>query len=151
MDTGSDEENCTPPEIVQAAKTTTENLLPTKSGKLYEAAYRSFMEWRDGKKANSFSENVLLAYFGDLAEKYKPSSLWTQYSMLRSTLEVHHNIKLGSYGKLRAFLKRKSDGFQAKKAKTFTPEELNNFIKNANDQKYLATKVRITLGTLLIM
>lgn len=141
MCNSSDEENCTPPEILQMARITTENLLPAKSKKVYESVYKSFMEWRDSKKTSSFSENVILAYFGELSEKYKASSLWTHYSMLRSTLEIHHNIKLDTYGKLRAFLKRKSDGYKAKKAKTFTPEQINSFIQNADDQKYLATKV----------
>lgn len=142
-DINSDEENYTPPDIVEAAKITSVDLLPKKSRNLYEKAYKAFMDWRDRKKTTSFSENVLLAYFGELAEKYKSSSLWTQYSMLRTTLEVRQNINIATYGKLKTFLKRKSDGYKAKKSKTFTPDEINMFIENADDKKYLATKVGI--------
>jgi hypothetical protein len=62
--------------------------------------------------------------------------------MLRSTITLHQDINLENYKKLRALLKRKSEGFQPKKAKTFSSEDINNFLTKASDDKYLATKVR---------
>lgn len=62
--------------------------------------------------------------------------------MLRSTLDINHSINIETYAKLRALLKRKNHGFQAKKAAIFTPEEVNRFLHNAEDTKYLATKVK---------
>ncbi|KAJ8912536.1 hypothetical protein NQ315_014480 [Exocentrus adspersus] len=47
---------CTPPEITEAAKVTSMNLLPEKSLKLYESVYNTFINWRAIKKTNSFSE-----------------------------------------------------------------------------------------------
>lgn len=137
----SDSEVYTPPEIVETAKATSLNLLPDKSRKLYNTAYKTFMDWRSDKNASSFSENTLLAYFTELSKKYKSSTLWTQYSMLKSTLSINNSINIESYPKLRAFLKRKSEGYEAKKAKTFTADELNKFIQEAPDEIYLATKV----------
>lgn len=133
---------CTPPEIRQAANVTIQNLLPEKSQKKYQDVYNNFQDWCSSKKIrSSFTENVLLAYFSELSTKYKASSLWTFYSMLRSTLNLNNGINIENYSKLRALLKRQSEKHVTKKAKTFTPEQLNNFIKEAPDEKYLATKV----------
>lgn len=81
MDTDSENEmSGTPPEISEAAKITSLNLLPEKSKKLYMAVYTSFMDWRIAKNVNSFSEAVLLVYFSELSSKYKSTTLWTHYS-----------------------------------------------------------------------
>lgn len=82
-----------------------------------------------------------MAYFAELADKIKPSSLWTHYSMLRSTLSVHHCIDITSYMKLRALLKRKSDGYKPKKSKVLTSQEINQFLEVAPDDKFLFIKV----------
>lgn len=117
--------------------------LPEKSKDKYEFAYNAFMEWRRLKNIDSFSEDVLLAYFKELAEKYAFSSLLMTCSMLRTTLYLNHKINLRQYSKLRLFIKSKSKGVQAKKTKTFTPVEINKFINEAPDYVYLVTKVMI--------
>jgi hypothetical protein len=69
-DIDSDEyENLTPPEVVEKAAKGCENLLPSMSKERYEHAYNQFMDWRLKNKVNSFSEKVLVAYFGDLSAK----------------------------------------------------------------------------------
>lgn len=78
----------------------------------------------------------------EFSDKISPSTLWTQYSMLRSTIEAHHNIDISQYTKLRAFLKRKSEGYVPKKAKTLTAEEIHQFVNTAPDSEYLFEKVR---------
>jgi hypothetical protein len=65
----------TPPNITEAAKSTTLNLLPETSRKMYQRAYNLFLEWKANQNAKSFSENVVMAYFGDLATKLKSSTL----------------------------------------------------------------------------
>lgn len=142
-DSDDDEMLCTPPELRQIASNTVQNLLPEKSQDKYKSVYKNFLDWCSGKNANSFTENVLLAYFNELSTKYKASSLWTFYSMLRSTLNINNGIHIENYSKLRAFLKRKSEKHIVKKAKTFTPEQLNSFINEAPDESYLATKVSL--------
>ena len=133
-------------EILQEAKDASLNLLPEKSRKIYNNAYRQFMDWRNQKNVTSLSENVFLAYFEELSRKYPSSTLCTFYSMLRSTLNLYHEVEINKHSKLRALLKRKSDGYQKKKSKTFSPEEINKFLNIAPDVVHLATKVALIMG-----
>lgn len=119
----------TPPEIRDLARDVELNLLPNKSRTVYELTYSKFMEYRQKKNVGSFSENVLIAYFSDLSKKMKPSTLWSTYSMLKATLNVKNNIDLAKYLKLRAFLKRQSDGFHAKNPEFFKEKKLRNFYR----------------------
>ena len=72
MSSDSDELMCTPPEIIEKAKTAIDNLLPRKSRERYEIVYQKFMEWKIKNKVNSLSENVMLAYFEELSTTMKP-------------------------------------------------------------------------------
>lgn len=140
-DIENDEISSTPPNIIEMAEVATSNLLPTKSRERYETTYQKFMNWRLKNKLNSFSENVMLAYFQDLSSKMKPSSLWAFYSMLRSTINIKHNINIATYCKLIALLKRKSDGFKCKKSMVLTSKHINDFLEKAPDNEYLFMKV----------
>lgn len=71
----------------------------------------------------------------------KPSTLWSQYSMLRSTLDIKKGIDMSKYSKLRAFLKRQNEGYLPKKSRVFTKEQVDNFLNNAPDNLYLMQKV----------
>lgn len=131
----------TPPDILEKAMYATSSLIPSKSQEKYESVYQKFMDWHSKSAANSFSENVLLAYFATLSETYKPSSLWSIYSMLKSTLNIKNDIDISTYPKLKAFLKRRSSGYKAKKAKILTADQINKFIVNAPNEEYLFLKV----------
>lgn len=135
-----DNEISTVPDILDGETTTI--VIPERSKKYYDYAYNSFMNWRSSKNINSFTENDVLAYFEEMTEKYKSSSLWSHYSMLRSKLIINHNIYIEKYSKLREFLRRKNQGYQAKKSNPLTPDEIYKFIEEAPDKKYLATKVK---------
>ncbi|KAJ8972998.1 hypothetical protein NQ317_002278, partial [Molorchus minor] len=103
--------NCESEEIVEAANIAISNLLPTKSRSLYDIAYNRFK-----------NENVLLAYFSENAKNYKSSTLWAQYSMVKSCLIIYDNIDISKFPKLIAFLKRTGDGYQAKKIENIDKE-----------------------------
>ncbi|KAJ8968957.1 hypothetical protein NQ317_000573 [Molorchus minor] len=70
----------------------------TKSRSLYDIAY------------NRFKKN------------YKSSTLWAQYSMVKSCLIIYDNIDISKFPKLIAFLKRTGDGYQAKKIENIDKE-----------------------------
>ncbi|KAJ8977911.1 hypothetical protein NQ317_004907 [Molorchus minor] len=97
--------NCKSEEIVEAANIAISNLLPTKSTSLYDIAYNRFKKWCAEKNVQVYSENVLLAYFNKNAKNYKSSTLWAQYSMVKSCLIIYDNIDISKFPKLIAFLK----------------------------------------------
>ncbi|KAB0804246.1 hypothetical protein PPYR_01216 [Photinus pyralis] len=76
----------TPPEIMDVAEQSSLDLLTRQSKDAYKSSYKRFIDWRRMRNTHSFSENVLLAYLADLSVKVKPSTLWSQYSMLKATL-----------------------------------------------------------------
>ncbi|MGH9701229.1 MAG: hypothetical protein ACRD52_17455 [Candidatus Acidiferrales bacterium] len=130
-----------PLEITEAARMAVENLLPTKSGAVYEAAFVKFAKWCSEKNATSYSENVLLAYFLEMAQKLKSSSLWAHYSMIKSVLNLKHNVNIEKYNNLRAFLKKQGEGYIPKKSRVLSWEQFHKFLSDAPDEKYLAIKV----------
>ncbi|KAJ8984396.1 hypothetical protein NQ317_003979, partial [Molorchus minor] len=138
--------NCESEEIVEAANIAISNLLPTKSRSLYDIAYNRFKKWCAEKNVQVYSENVLLAYFSENAKNYKSSTLWAQYSMVKSCLIISDNIDISKFPKLIAFLKRTGDGYQAKKSKILTKSEIDRFLSSADDKEFLMIKVGLILG-----
>lgn len=133
------------PGLVEAANSTSELLLSTTSQSRYEAVYQSFIKWKIEKKANSFSENVLLAYFSELKNKYLPSSILSKYSMLHSMIKIQNGVDISRYTKLLAFIKNNSKNFTSKKAKILTSYQIQEFLNKAPNEQYLAIKVSIIL------
>lgn len=133
----------TPDEIKEQAKAVVNNLLPACSKERYLKAYNHFMNWRSAKNVKSLSENVFLAYFDELSKTWKPSTLWSTYSMLKSTINQKHNVNMKNFNNLTAYLKRQSENFKSKKSKVFTSQDVERFLGEAPDEIYLATKVCI--------
>lgn len=134
-------------DVEESANIACLSLLPEKSKKRYEAAYKSFKNWCQTKTASAVSETLLLAYFYEKSAQLKsPSSLWCEYSMLKSTLFIKENIDISKYPKLRAFLKRKNDGYRPKKSNVFDREDVNKFMLEAPDEIYLLMKVVMVMG-----
>lgn len=79
------------------------------------------------------SENCLKVYFKELIEKYKPSTIWSIYSKLKSTIQIHEKISIKIYKELSALISQNSRGYKGKKRK-FSP------------QIYLAMKVVLIFG-----
>ncbi|XP_065155416.1 uncharacterized protein [Atheta coriaria] len=132
--------------LLEIASTTFDQFLPTKSKEQYNRAYASFINWQQKSHPDSFSEKVLVTYFVLLAKKVKPPSLWSTYSMLRSTLELIHNVDISKYVRLRGFLKKQNEGYEPKKTRALTAEQIKEFIATAPDDKYLFTKVGLIFG-----
>lgn len=132
-----------PSDIEEAAANVVSGLLPAKSKEKYEKMYQRFVTWCETKNIKSpFQEKVLLVYFETLAATYSSSSLWSFYSMLRATISTKNNVDISKYTQLQAFLKRKSEGYVPKKSRTFSREEIERFLKEADDKTFLLTKVR---------
>lgn len=92
------------------------------------------------------NETVLLAYFGDLAETFSSASLWSKYSMVKKTLMVSKNINIANYHKLSEYLKQQSKGYQPKKSKVLSREDVLKFIHEASNETFLMNKVALIFG-----
>lgn len=114
--------------------------LPKNSKRKYKTAYIQFMDWKQRKGYNNFSESVLMTYIEYLSKTYAPPSIWALYSMLKSTLNNYHNVDISRYSQLKAFLRHKSKGYTPRKIKTFSLDHIHRFIQEAPDQKFLFTK-----------
>lgn len=142
MDTESEIEFfSTPPEMRAMVETLNNELLPTKSRERYKQTYITFKQWQESKKLKIMTENILLAYFSEMSEKLSPPTLWSNYSMLKSTIATNDSIDISQYHKLTAYLKRLSEGYKGKKSKVLTSEQINQFLSEAPDEIYLAAKV----------
>lgn len=82
-----------------------------------------------------------MGYFQQLSEKYKPSSLWAYYSMLKGTMKETFNIDIGRYHQLSGFLKQKAKGYKPVQSKTFSEAESARFFNEAPDSDWLDVKV----------
>lgn len=77
---------------------------------------------------------------------FSPTSLWTKYSMLKKTLLVNQNVNIGKYHKLGEYLKQSSKGYEAKKSKVLTREEVLKFVHEAPDETFLMVKTALLFG-----
>ena len=97
---------CTPPDLRERADSVASDLLPNNSKGVYESAYTAYAEWKKSKGANVTSESVALAYFDQMAKKYKPTTLWSLFSKLKSIIKIKEKIDIGKYNTLSAFMKK---------------------------------------------
>ena len=109
-----------PPEIVEAAKEVTLNLSPDKSKRLYVSAYNNFKPWRSTKKTTLFVEDVFLAYFKDILQTISPPTLWTRFSMVKTTIRTFDQIDISTYHQLIAYITKKKDKHIKNNPNTFT-------------------------------
>ncbi|XP_066583293.1 tyrosine recombinase XerC-like [Prorops nasuta] len=124
----------------------TKNLLPEKSSERYNIAYKEFLKWQKSENIKTISEEVLIVYFNGLAKKFKSSTLWSTFSMLKSTLQVNNDINISSYHKLITYLKRQSKDYKCKKAMVLSPQDVEKFLQTAPDIDYLGAKIILIFG-----
>ncbi|KAK4886540.1 hypothetical protein RN001_002811 [Aquatica leii] len=135
-----------PDHIKKSAEEAVASILPTKSANRYNDEYKKFIKWCNDNTIIEYSEVVLLAYFKTKSETLKASTLWTTYSMLKSTLSIKHNINISKYSKLVAFLKRQNDLYQPKKSQIFTEKQIETFLQTASNEKFLLIKTALIIA-----
>jgi hypothetical protein len=108
--------SCTPPDIRAAALATVGNLLPEKSQTRYNNSYNDFKEWCKTRNVTKITENVVLVNFQEKSENYKSSTLWSLYSMVKTTVNLRDNVDISKFPKLISFVKRKNVGYIPKKS-----------------------------------
>ncbi|KAG5869901.1 hypothetical protein JTB14_021680 [Gonioctena quinquepunctata] len=66
--------------------------------------------------------------------------------MMRSVICLKKNVDIQKYSNLLAFLKQNAVGYQSTKPKLLTKQELDTFLKEADDNTYLLMKVALIIG-----
>lgn len=131
---GSAEDTCAP-------------LIPIKSRKTYEKSYENFIKWCRKKQSKDITENVVLEYITGIYDKYRTSSLWTQYSILKTTLIAHKNVDISKFRKVIELLKGKTDNFVIpRKSLLLNKDHVETFISEAPDGLFLMIKVALIIG-----
>ncbi|KAJ8910244.1 hypothetical protein NQ315_002568 [Exocentrus adspersus] len=133
-------------EIRSVAAAAKDSLLPSKSKHLYEETYNAYRKWCCNKKIKSTCEDSILAYFNSDLSRYKSSSLWSKYSMLRSTINLREGIDISKFPSVIPFLKRKGEGYKPKKSLILTREHICEFLIKADTKEHLFNKVILILG-----
>ncbi|KAL1509202.1 hypothetical protein ABEB36_003975 [Hypothenemus hampei] len=141
-----DELDSTAPEITQKTDSRKKEVLLGRTKGRYESAYKKFKDWTTSHGIRVLSEDVLLRYFENLSKTYRPSTLWSLYSMLNSTIKQFENIDIEKYAELMAFLRRKNLGYKSEKCKVFETNEIKKFLQEAPDDRYLLMKVAMIFG-----
>ncbi|XP_056648387.1 longitudinals lacking protein, isoforms H/M/V isoform X2 [Diorhabda carinulata] len=121
--------------------------LPEKSKEKYQKEYSLFNNWRIERNLQGvLNEEIMMEYLQGIGEVYKPSSLLTRYSMLKTTLKVFENVDIASYKKLAVYLKAKIKTHKAKRAKALEKWQIEKFLMEAPDQYYLLMKVVLIIA-----
>ncbi|KAJ8982412.1 hypothetical protein NQ317_017214 [Molorchus minor] len=89
----------------------------------------------------------------DLEEKskvWKSLTLWSKF--VNDKVECLKNgVDVSNYFKVVAFFKRKNCGYSPKKSKTLTFEQVQRFINEAPDEKYLMLLYKISIYEVLML
>lgn len=117
--------------------------LPVMSQIKYNRVYQQFQTWNKSNGWCPISEDLMLKYFKYLSVKSKPSSMFAIYSMLKSTFRANDDIEIGTYARLLEYLKEKNAGYKPVRSKLFTEDEIERFINEAPDDRWLDVKVKM--------
>ena len=90
------------------------------------------------KPREKMSENVLLAYFSEISQTKKLSTLWEIFSMLKSTNDVTENVKIGIFTKVISFLKKR---LPEQKDRSFHGSRNKRVLGEGSRRPYLVLKV----------
>lgn len=109
----------------------------------HKTAYKNYIEWCLGKNLTEVDEDALVMYFKEmeLTRKWKYSTIWVRYKMIRKQLVLRHKVNISQYLKLRSFLQERNKAFSSKKSKYLSKEHFETFVSQAPDVQYLAVKV----------
>lgn len=140
-------EDCTPPALLESATKALEGIIPKKSKTTYDKALERFETWLDKQGTARISEHTILPYFQELLKDKKPTTAWTEYSCLKKMIRVRHSVDISKFYSISDLLKQASKGHSKKKAKTFTSEQVDQFLEKApNSLDVIQDKLALLLG-----
>jgi integrase len=66
--------------------------------------------------------------------------------MLKSMLRLKENVDISNYGKLQLYLKRETEGYETKKSKILSQDDVPKFLTQAPGDTFLLIKVALIFG-----
>jgi hypothetical protein len=87
---------------------------------------------------------LLKKFYWPILSKNQENSKARHFLMLTSTIQLKKNIEINKYASLITFIKRKSTGQVTKKSDISTKQEIEMFLKEADNGTYLMRKVNVT-------
>jgi hypothetical protein len=114
----------TSPELKNIADCAVSNLTPEKSKRQYDKCYNDFKEWCNKNNVKTVSKNVVLAY---LMEKSKTEKFNFTEHIFNVEAHAEHTGWHSCYevSEIGTFYEKKSVGYQAKKSKVLTRDQIN--------------------------
>lgn len=116
--------------------------LPPESN---DSIYNSYKKWQETRNSGDTPEDTMLAYLKEIATMHQPTTLQNRYDSLRKSLMENENINIEYYEKLKNFIKDKLAEYQLIDSKSFSKDEITQFLERADDKAYLQSKVIINL------
>lgn len=129
-------------EIQQLANEFSEQILPSNSSDLYEKRFDHFLQFVQN---NEINETIIKAYF-TFINRYQPSTLLSIYSILKKLLLLRKNLDITKYPSILDVLKNKLRNHKKKQALTFSTDQIDKFLCEAPDDRYLVKKLVFLLG-----
>lgn len=79
---------------------------------MYDMVYNKFSEQckQGNLTLSQVSDNFMLVYLFENSKTWKPSTMWSKISMIKSCLEIKENIDVSKLIKSIAYLKRQNVG-----------------------------------------
>lgn len=105
--------------------------------------------WKNGpekKKVSKITENVLLAYFNEIMQRYKASTLWTILSAIKAISKTKSNVDFGELESVQAVLKQKQSTEKKKKSAVFSRDQIHKFLREAEGPENLVPKLAFLFG-----
>lgn len=115
--------------------------VPNRSRVKYNHAYQEYRKWCFKNDIETTTDDSIITYFTTDLAPYKSSSLWTKYSMLRTTIKLFEGIDISTFPSIIPFLKSKSDGQKTTKCSSLTKEHVDTFLAEADNKDHLLNKV----------
>ena len=102
--------------------------LPKKSSDRYLLVYNTYKKWRR-ENQNSLSgneENNLIVYFTGLKQRLAPPTLWSIWSMLKSTMLTRDDMDIKKFLRLRDLIRQNNKNYRPKKSAVLSWENITN-------------------------
>lgn len=125
--------------------------VPDKSRAQYDHTYQEYRKWCLKNNMEMTTEDGILRYFTTEMATYKSSSLWTKYSMLRSTIKLFEGIDICTFPSIIPYLKSKGDGHRTTKSLTLSKDHVDKFLAEADNKKHLLNKVLLLKQSILVL